>query len=361
MRINRVRRQEGLELRHQPRTQRNCIRAHRRPGEDWATIMIRRIFAILGFVALALAVLIAVAYRRDIHAARARVASGSKLIQTPCGPIEYADEGTGPVIFAIHGAGGGFDQSLDLARDFLPAGHRVVAPSRFGYLRTPLPSNASPTAQADAHACLLDALKLEKVVVVGGSMGAPSAMQLCLRHPDHCTALILLFPIAFAPRPANAPPPHPSKFAQSLMDTILKSDFAFWAASQCARDTVMKTILATPSADFENAAPGEQQRALEIMRNIEPISQRAQGLKNDAAVARSIPRYELEQMSVPTLVISAEDDLFGTYKGGGYTAEHIPGGRFVGYSTGGHVLVGHGSDVRSELAQFLAVHGGVRP
>ena len=34
------------------------------------------------------------------------------------------------------------------------------APSRFGYLRTPLPSDASPAAQADAHSCLLDALGL---------------------------------------------------------------------------------------------------------------------------------------------------------------------------------------------------------
>ena len=323
--------------------------------------MMRRVFAILGFAALVLAALVAIAYRHDIRAARARVASGSTLITTACGPIEYADRGTGPVIFAIHGAGGGFDQSLELARDFMPAGYRVIAPSRFGYLRTPLPRDTSPTAQSDAHACLLDVLKIEKVIVVGGSMGAPSAMQLCLRHPDRCTALILLFPIAFAPRPANEPPPHPSKFAQSLMDTILKSDFAFWGASKCARNTVMRTILATPPADFEKAAPSEQQRALEIMRNIEPISQRAQGLKSDAAVALSIPRYELDQMSVPTLVISAEDDLFGTYKGGGYTAERIPGARFVGYPTGGHVLVGHGYDVRSELAQFLAVHGGVRP
>jgi 2-hydroxy-6-oxonona-2,4-dienedioate hydrolase len=278
--------------------------------------MIRRILPILGFVALVFAVLIAVAYRRDIHTARARVASGSTFIQTQCGSIEYADEGTGPVIFAIHGAGGGFDQSLGLARDFLPAGYRVVAPSRFGYLRTPLPPDSSPMAQADAHACLLDALKIEKVIVIGGSMGAPSAMQLCLRHPDRCTALILLFPIAFAPRTANGPPPPPSAFAQFLMDTILKSDFAFWAASKSVQDTVMKTILASPPADFEKAAPDEQQRALEIMRNIEPISQRAQGLKNDAAVAPSIPRYELERISVPALVISAEDDLFGTYRGG---------------------------------------------
>ena len=318
----------------------------------------RRIFAILGFVAFVLVALIVMAYRRDIHAARAHVASGSTVANTPCGPIEYADEGSGPVIFAIHGAGGGFDQSLEMARDFLPAGYRVVAPSRFGYLRTQLPGDASPIAQADAHACLLDALKLPKAVVIGGSMGAPSAMQLCIRHPDRCSALILLFPVAFAPRPANEPPPHPSAFAQFLMDTILKSDFAFWATSRFTRNEVMKTILATPPADFDKATPDEQQRALKIMRNIEPISQREQGLRNDATVAPLLPRYEVEQIAVPTLVIAAEDDLFGTYKGGRYTAEHIPGARFVGYPTGGHVLVGHGSDVRSELAGFLAAHAG---
>jgi 2-hydroxy-6-oxonona-2,4-dienedioate hydrolase len=323
--------------------------------------MIRRVLVVVIAIAAVLGLALATSYRRDIRSARARVASGSKLISTPCGPIEYADQGIGPVIFAIHGAGGGFDQSLELARDFLPAGYRVVAPSRFGYLRTALPTTASPAVQADAHACLLNTLKSQKVVVVGGSMGAPSAMQLCLRHPDCCSALILLFPIAFAPRPENEAPPHSSRSAQFVMNTILRSDFAFWVASKFARNTVMKSILATPPADFERAAPSEQQRVLEIMQNIEPISQRAGGLKSDSAVAPSIPRYELEQIKVPTLVIAAEDDLFGTYKGGRYTAEHTPGARFVGYPTGGHVLVGHGNDVRSELAQFLQVHGGGSP
>jgi 2-hydroxy-6-oxonona-2,4-dienedioate hydrolase len=55
-------------------------------------------------------------------------------------------------------------------------------------------------------------------------------------------------------------------------------------------------------------------------------------------------------------VISAEDDLFGTFKGERYTAEHIPGARFIGYPTGGHLLVGHGGDVRRELAEFLKLH-----
>ena len=64
---------------------------------------------------------------------------------------------------------------------------------------------------------------------------------------------------------------------------------------------------------------------------------------------------------VATLVIAAQDDLFGTFTGGRYTAEHIPGARFVGYPTGGHVLVGRGNDARSELGQFLAVPGGRLP
>jgi 2-hydroxy-6-oxonona-2,4-dienedioate hydrolase len=322
--------------------------------------MIRRVLVVVA-VATVLGLAIATSYSRDIGAARNRVASGSRLINTQCGLIEYADEGTGPVIFAIHGAGGGFDQSLELAEDFLPTGYRVVAPSRFGYLRTPLPSDASTMAQADAHAGLLDALKVQKAVVVGGSMGAPSAMQFCIRHPDRCSALVLLFPIAYAPRPGNEQPRPPSGSTQFLMKTTLHSDFAFWFLSKVARNTVMKAILATPPEDFKSASPEEQARALAVLRNIEPISARENGLRNDTVFAPSIPRYELERIATPTLVIAAEDDLFGTFNGARYTAEHIPGARFVGYATGGHLLVGHGSDVRDELKDFLRLHEVASP
>jgi pimeloyl-ACP methyl ester carboxylesterase len=307
-------------------------------------------------LAVGLATFVWFSYRHDLEMARIHSASGSKIVNTPCGTIEYADVGTGPAILAIHGAGGGFDQSLDLAQDVLGPGFRVIAPSRFGYLRTPLPADASPAAQADAHACLLDELKLQKVAVIGGSMGAPSAVQLCLRYPERCSALILLFPIAFAPHPANEPAPQPSAMAKFLMDTTLRSDFAFWVTTKVARDAMMKTILATPPTDFRNATPEEQARVLATLRNILPISKREKGLRNDAAVAPSVPRYNLEGITAPTLVISAEDDLFGTFERGRYTADHIPGARFVGYPTGGHLLVGHRGAVRSEVTAFVKLH-----
>ena len=112
------------------------------------------------------------------------MSSGSKIAQTSCGPIEYAVAGDGPPVLVVHGAGGGFDQGLEFGAPLAEQSFRVIAMSRFGYLGTPLPEDASPTAQADAHACLLASLGLDRVAVIGGSAGAPSSVQFALRHPD---------------------------------------------------------------------------------------------------------------------------------------------------------------------------------
>ncbi len=160
-------------------------------------ILVAIIALVAGFVAQGF-----LAFHRDIRQARERVATGSQIVQTSCGPIEYARAGNGPPVLVVHGAGGGFDQSLEFARPLIEAGFRVIAPSRFGYLRTPLPADASAAAQADAHVCLLDALNIQRAAVVGASAGAPSSMQFALRHPERIAALVLLVPAAYVPRPA---------------------------------------------------------------------------------------------------------------------------------------------------------------
>lgn len=59
-----------------------------------------------------------------------------------------------------------------------------------------MPPDASPAAQADAHACLLDALGIRQAAVLGASAGAPSAMQMAISHPERVSALILMVPLA---------------------------------------------------------------------------------------------------------------------------------------------------------------------
>lgn len=306
------------------------------------------LLVVVGLFALAYSV-----YQRDIRQARQRVSSGSEVAQTPCGPIEYAIAGHGRPVLVVHGAGGGYDQGLDFAGPLVSRGFRVIAISRFGYLRTPLPADASAAAQADAHACLLDALGIERAAIIGASAGAPSSMQFALRHPDRCAALVLLVPAAYVPRPGGAPPMKTPSGTRFLFDTALRSDFLFWAAIRLAPTTVIRAILATPPEVVDNATSDEQARVAKMMKHILPVAPRRLGLLNDAVVTSSLPRYELERISTPALVISLADDLFGTFDGARYAARQLPRARFVGYASGGHVWVGHQDEVMSEIAGFL--------
>jgi len=123
-------------------------------------------------------------------------------------PIEYQEAGVGVPLLAVHGSGGGHDQGMAFAGALAQQGIRVIAMSRFGYLRTPMPDDASAPAQADAHVCLLDALGIRQTAIIGGSAGAPSALQMAIRHPDRTSALVLLVPLTYKPpTQADSAPP----------------------------------------------------------------------------------------------------------------------------------------------------------
>ena len=161
---------------------------------------------ILSAVTTTLALAVYLAYLNDMTAARERISTAQVINTAGHGPIQYADIGHGTPVLVIHGAGGGFDQGLFTAKgalgDDMTDSYRIVAPSRFGYLGTPMPSDgdASPAAAADAHAALLDALGIhDKVVVIGASAGALSSMQFAIKYPDRVSALVLEVPDSWKP------------------------------------------------------------------------------------------------------------------------------------------------------------------
>ena len=317
----------------------------------------RPFLTLAGAFAGVLALLVYGDFQGDLRQARERIARGSQIAATACGPIEYAVAGDGPPVLVVHGAGGGFDQGMDFGQALASRGFRVIAMSRFGYLSTPLPPDASPAAQADAHACLLDALQIQRVAVVGASAGAPSSMQFALRHPDRTRALVLLVPAAYVPRPDDTPVLTPPPGIELLFETALRSDFLFWAATRMARDTLVRAILATPPAVVAGASRDEQQRLVDVLEHTLPVSARRLGLINDARVIATLPRYELERIVAPALIISMQDDLYGTFEPARYTAEHLPHARFIGYASGGHLWVGHQQDVTNAIVSFLNSKG----
>jgi len=310
----------------------------------------------LGALVLALVSATLVVQQRfdsDMQRARAHAAEDSVLLVARCGPIEHQESGTGVALLAVHGSGGGHDQGMTFAAGLARSGIRVIAMSRFGYLRTPMPAGASAAAQADAHVCLLDALGIAKAAVMGGSAGAPSALQMAIRHPDRVSARVLLVPLTYKPpSQADSAPPMPP-WVELLMMRLIGSDFLFWSALHLARDRVIQVVLATPPELLHTASPPERARVEAMLNNILPVSLRAEGLRSDTQVGKYLAPSPLESIRVPTLVISARDDRYGTYASAQCTAGRIAGAKCIGFEQGGHTLVGHGDEVRTAIIELL--------
>jgi len=308
----------------------------------------------LALVLVGAVVLIGWRFNSDMAQARARAAEGAVLLQTRCGPIEVQKAGTGVPLLVVHGSGGGHDQGMAFAGTLAQHGIRVIAMSRFGYLRTPMLVDSSAAAQADAHVCLLDALGIERAAVMGGSAGAPSALQMVIRHPDRVSALILLVPLAYKPpSQADSAPPMPA-WVEAAMMRLIGSDFLFWAALHVARDQVIKVVLATPPELLATASPQERARVKAMLDNILPVSARAEGLRGDTAVGKHLVPAPLGSIHLPTLIVSARDDRYGTYASAQYTTSQIAGAKFVSFDEGGHTWVGHDDEVMGEIVMLFA-------
>jgi pimeloyl-ACP methyl ester carboxylesterase len=78
----------------------------------------------------------------------------------------------------------------------------------------------------------------------------------------------------------------------------------------------------------------EQNRVTQIVRSIEPLSRRFRGINIDSNP--DLPPPALEHIKVPTLVISARDDLFNTLPAAEFAASAIPNAKLIVYETGGH-------------------------
>jgi pimeloyl-ACP methyl ester carboxylesterase len=317
--------------------------------------MRRRRFLILGLVGAGATLAVGAVWRSfasEISHARARTRGRSEVFQTRFGAMEYAVAGTGPPVLMIHGTGGGFDQGLAFAAPLVAAGWQIVAPSRFGYLRSDFPDDPSSENQADAFVDLLDHLRVDRVPIVGGSAGALSAMQFAIRHPDRCAALVALVPAAFAP---DRPPPRPlNALAEAIIAYGLRSDFLFWLGMTGAEDAMIGTLLATDPELVHRAEPAERARVRSILHGILPVSARARGLLKDGKLAGSPEPMALGAIRAPTLALSLEDDRFETLAAARHIAATVPGAQLVSFPSGGHVWVGRNDEIFAAVDAFLS-------
>jgi pimeloyl-ACP methyl ester carboxylesterase len=303
------------------------------------------LYVLLG-IALTLSTLVAVWFRHDMADARDRLAAQpTEIFKSRYGDIEYRVSGTGPAVLISHGITGGVDQAEALVtqwQNFHPDRYRFIYVSRFGYLGSDLPDQATARTQAAAYRELLEHLNIDRVFVVGNSAGGPSAMWFAIDYPAHTSGLILL----------SSAVPGPE--AEYMPELVAENDFIYWAAVKTAPGTLLGLLL--PESVI--AGMSEAQKDF-VVKNAfiasMPISERTDGILFDSKVSLpGVNQVPFEQIKRPTLIFQSTDDPRED-AGGQQMDRRIPNSTLIGL-TGGHFLLGHETEIQQANAQFIARH-----
>lgn len=277
------------------------------------------------------------------------------LLATPRGAVECADAGEGPPVLALHGALGGWDQSLILARTLGAPGFRYVALSRPGYLGTSLAVGRSPAEQADAYRDVLDALGIERAALMAVSGGGPSAFAFALRHPGRCRGLVIVSSVC-------SRNPQPLPLAWYLLKTMARCG-PLMAARR-------RKIAADPDAAARRSIPDPALRARTVghaetgplllalqLSTFDRMPRRMPGTENDVAVARRELDLALERIAVPVLVVHGTADRVAPFSQAREMERRIPGAELCALEGGDHVAIfTHRERARARVAEFLRAH-----
>ncbi len=268
---------------------------------------------VLGLVAVGVLVWVFTGWKQEREAA---LVAGSRVVETRLGAVEYVDEGDGPAVLVLHGAPGGFDQGRLFGSALRAEGFRVIAPSRPGYLRTPLESGLLIADQAELMDALLEELGIESVAVLGVSVGASVALDFARASPNKTVAVVVISMITQRSFDEfNLPQTEELLEERVLMDTT--GDMGTWFASVLAARRPEALLGAVLDRDSILDAGEKTQLATEVVSNdrrlaffrdltltIAPLEDRESGTRNDLLMMKAMENADLSDIAAPILVIN---------------------------------------------------------
>lgn len=119
----------------------------------------------------------------------------ARIVHVGSNRFSYRTTGTGTTLVLLHGIGSSSASWIPLMQR-LADGFHLVAWDAPGYGESTSLASLSPRAAdyGDALAAMLDALSIDRTVLVGHSLGALMAADFAARHPHRVKALLLADP-----------------------------------------------------------------------------------------------------------------------------------------------------------------------
>jgi pimeloyl-ACP methyl ester carboxylesterase len=240
--------------------------------------------------------------------------------------LYYEEHGDGLPVLGIHGTPSSAvlweEAAAELAKIC-----RCIIYDRRGFHRSdrPVPFVSVDLADhVDDAAALLDALSATPAVVVGRSTGGEIALALAHRHPDKVTALVLLEPAVFWLDPKD------QAWAGRLRATVLE------AAAQDPSSAAATVIRDALGDQVWETLPEELRELFAATSPAVLAEIRGDGLDLSANPPALRPE-ELAAVSLPTLLVSAEDSPAVLRTVNSRLSQLLPGAQSVLVS-GGHLI-----------------------
>lgn len=280
-----------------------------------------------------------------------------QVVHTALGDIQVVTTGRGPIVVALHGGFGGWDQGELVANNIANNGFKVLSVSRPGYLSTPISTNpialeeTTPAEQADLIAAMLNSLNIPKALVVGFSAGAPVAYEFGLRHPNLTNAVVL---------ECIGANPNEDGFFYAALGAILVTetenvDFTTYLVHISLLEDYFSTAVEVLPDDTDLTGKALHKRNQYVLHHISqynflremlkatiPLSPRLLGTLNDfLGIDYWTTTYTPPtpaQYSLPTLIIQAINDSNGFYPTAQSVNQQLPTSQLISVPESGHFI-----------------------
>ena len=266
----------------------------------------------------------------------------STVVRTSLGAVEYIDSGQGTPVLFVHGSPGGCDQGAVMGAFLVPRGFRVIAPSRPGYLKTPLREPVkTPDQQADLEVALMDALGVDRFGLMCWSGGGPSSYRMAVKHPERLTALVVLAGVSKQYEFANGINRLEYSLLTGGLGTWIFKEMAHFAPRQVVKMSVTEEADLTKeqAKELSEHIWNDEDKRDFVLAVSGTISGRKAGLNNDREQFPQLGDLELGKIRVPTLLVHGTADTDVRPDQTDNAAGHIPDAQVIRVPNGTHLCV----------------------